>query len=207
MKFEEFIKKLGLALEDEDTAKALESFGIKPDQIEGFKDLAIPTNLDEALRIKGVQSDYDKRLGKAVQTREDNLKKKFNFVEKEEPDEEEEIETKDPAMKALLEEIKEMKKWRKEQEEAKQTETLEQKQQKAKDFLKSKGILPAYVHEMDLDKDFEEQFETVKTKFVEDGGTIATDPNPNPRQQRMPAPRNQDGAKKPSKEDIAKIVG
>lgn len=206
MKFEEFIKKLGVALEDEDTTKALESFGIKPDQIEGFKDLAIPTNLDEALKIKGVQSDYDKRLGKAAQTREDNLKKKFNFVEKEEPEEEEEIETKDPAMKAILAQMKKMGEKLEKYETEKQQETQAQKQQKAKDFLKSKGILPAYVHEMDLDKDFEEQFETVKSKFEEDGGTIATDPNPNPRQHRMPVPNN-GGAKKPSKEDIAKIVG
>ena len=48
MTFEEFIKKLEVALADKDTAEGLKSFGIEPEQIEGFKDLTIPSNLDEA---------------------------------------------------------------------------------------------------------------------------------------------------------------
>tara|TARA_B100000378_G_scaffold236018_1_gene202695 strand:- start:10206 stop:10826 length:621 start_codon:yes stop_codon:yes gene_type:complete len=206
MKFEEFIKKLGVALEDEDTAKALESFGIKPDQIEGFKDLAIPTNLDEALKIKGVQSDYDKRLGKAAQTREDNLKKKFNFVEKEEPEEEEEIETKDPAMKAILAQMKKMGEEIQGFKAKEQQQTVEQKKQDARDFLKENKIPGVYVHEMDLEKDFKEQLEKLSEKVKEDGVSLETTEPANPRTRRLPVPNN-GGAKKPSKEDIAKIVG
>ncbi len=207
MKIEEFIKKLGVALEDDDTAKALEAFGVTPEQIEEFKDLTVPSNLEEALKIKGVQSEFDKKLKKAADTREAKLKKRFGFGEEEEEEmeEEEEIETKDPAVKLMLKELKEMRAWRKEQEENKQQETVAQKTQKARDFLKSKGILPGYASELDLEKDFEEQFETVKEKFEADGGTIVTEVVTNPRHQRIPVPQN-GGAKKPSKEEIADIV-
>lgn len=207
MKIEEFIKKLGVALEDDDTAKALEAFGVTPEQIEEFKDLKVPSNLEEALKIKGVQSEFDKKLKKAADTREAKLKKRFGFGEEEEEEmeEEEEIETKDPAMKLVLAQMKKMGEKLEKYETEKQQETVAQKTQKARDFLKSKGILPGYASELDLEKDFEEQFETVKEKFEADGGTIVTEVLTNPRHQRIPVPQN-GGAKKPSKEEIADIV-
>lgn len=206
MTLQEFIKKLGIALEDEDTAKGLESFGITPEQIEGFKDLTVPTNLDEALKIKGVQSEFDKRLGKAADTREAKLKKKYGFGEEEEQEEEEEINTDDPAMKAMLKELKEMREWREKQEKAKEQETLEQKRTRAKEYLKSKNIPGVYVHELDLDKDFDEQYEELSEKVKADGVSIEAPEPVNPRSGRIPVPTN-GGNKKPSKEDIAKIVG
>lgn len=205
MTLQEFIKKLGIALEDEDTAKGLESFGIKPEQIEGFKDLTVPTNLDEALKIKGVQSEFDKRLGKAAETREAKLKKKYGFGEEEEQEEEEEINTDDPAVKAMMAQMKKMSDKLEAFENEKQKETLEQKKTRAKEYLKSKGILPGYASELDLDKDFDEQFETVKEKYLEDGGTIATeDSKPKPGQ-RMPVPKRGDDKNEPSKEEKEKF--
>ena len=208
MTLEEFFKKLEVALGDKDTAEGLKSFGIEPDQVEGLKDLKIPATLDEALKLKEIQSEYDKRLAKAAETRETKLKSKFNFVEKaQEEEEEEEPDVKDPAMKAVLAQMKKMSEKLEAFENEKKQETLEQKKTRAREYLKSKGILPGYVNELDLDKDFEEQFETVKEKYEADGGVLTTDlPAPKPGQGRLPHPRNP-GAAKPSKEEIAAIVG
>ena len=203
MTLEEFLKKLEVALEDKDTAEGLKSFGIEPEQIEGFKDLTIPTTLDEALKIKGVQSDYDKRLGKAAQTREEKLRSKFKFVEKdgeEEEEEEEEMNTDNPVIKSLMETVKELKKDLDQQKQEKQKETLAEKRTRAMEYLKSKGILPVYVHELDLEKDIEEQFDAVKKKFEEDGGLIK--PQTKPGAGRLPNPRNPGANNEPSKEEV-----
>jgi len=201
MTLKEFIKKLKLAAQDKEAAEELKKFGIEAETIEEFEGLDVPTTLDEALKIKGVQSEFDKRLAKSADTREAKLKKKYGFgeEEEEEEDEEDEIIAKDPAMKALLEEIKEMKKWRKEQEEAKQQETLEQKKTRAKEYLKSKNIPAIYVHELDLEKDFEEQFETVSAKVKEDGFSLE---QPKTRTGNLPFPKRGDDEVKPSKEEV-----
>lgn len=201
MTLEEFFKKLEVALGDKDTAEGLKSFGIEPDQLEGLKDLKIPATLDEALKLKEIQSEYDKRLAKAAETRENKLKSKFNFVEKaQEEEEEEEPDVKDPAMKAVLAQMKKMSDKLEAFENEKKQETLEQKKTRAREYLKSKGILPGYASELDLDKDFEEQFESVKEKFEADGGTIATE-NPKPLGIRVPLPRNPGPKNEPSKEE------
>lgn len=205
MTLEEFIKKLKVALADKDTAEGLKSFGIEPDQIEGFEDLTIPTTLDEALKIKGVQSEFDKRLAKAADTREAKLKLKYGFGKEEEEEknteEEEEIDVKDPAMKAVLAQMKKMSEKLEAFENEKKQETLEQKRSRAMDYLKSKGILPVYVHEMDLEKDFEEQFDTVKKKFEDDGGTLTTQKKSG-TSGRLPNPTNPGAKNEPSKEEV-----
>lgn len=202
MKLEDFFKKLELALADKDTAEGLKSFGIEPEQLEGFKDLTIPTTLDEALKVREIQSEYDKRLGKAAQTREDNLKAKFNFVEKEDKKQpnEEEVKTDNTALKALMDKLSAMEKKLQEQEQEKQKLTIEQKRAEFAKNLKERGIPSVYVHELDLEKDFDSQFDAVSKKFEEEVGPIK---NPG---QRLPFPKNS-GAKKPSKEEIAAIVG
>lgn len=201
---EELIKKLLLASQDEDTAKELKKFGIEPDQIEGYKDLKIPANLDEALKIKGVQSEFDRKLAKALATREENLKDKFNFVEKEQTtEEEEETNVKDPAIKAVLAQMKKMSDKLETFEKEKVQTTLAQKKSQVVENLKSKGIPSIYASAFDLEKDFEEQMETVQKQFDTDSGTILKDRKPG---QKLPFPRTT-GDAKPSKEEIAKIVG
>ena len=197
MTLEEFIKKLGIALQDEDTAKGLESFGIEPEQLEGFKDLTIPTTLNEALKIKGVQSEYDQRLAKAADTREAKLKLKYGFGEEEEEQpEEEEVKTDNPEIKKLLNEISEMKKWREEQEQEKKTQTVEQKRAAFTKNLKEKGIPAVYVHELDLEKDFDEQLETVSKRFEEDGGSFSQ------KTTKLPFTKRGETKNEPSKEEI-----
>ncbi|WP_028375995.1 hypothetical protein [Leeuwenhoekiella sp. MAR_2009_132] len=206
MTLKEFIKKLKLAAGDPEAAEELKKFGIEAETIEEFEGLDVPTTLDEALKIKGVQSEFDKRLAKSADTREAKLKKKFGFgEEEEEEEEEEEIQTKDPAMKALLAKLSKMEKDLEDQKAEKQQQTAAQKKQKAIDYLKSKNIPAVYVHELDLEKDFEEQFEAVSAKVKEDGFSLDKPENFNQRQ-RLPVPRNP-GDKKPSKEEISKIVG
>lgn len=66
--------------EDSEQFKAIiaEPFKGISDKLE----LKLPTNLDEALKLPGVQSEFDKKVTSATQTREDNLKAKWDFVEK-----------------------------------------------------------------------------------------------------------------------------
>lgn len=203
MKLEDFIKKLSVALNDEDTAKGLESFGITTEQVEGLKELKIPATLNEALEIKEIQSEYDKKLAKAADTRETNLKAKYDFKEKEQQQDPNEGKTKysDPALQALLEKLTEMEKWKEEQEQEKKTQTVEQKRAEFQKNLKDKGIPAVYVHELDLEKDFDSQFETVSKKFEEDGGSFKTEGK------SFKPPYQVKTDSKPSKEEISAIVG
>ena len=74
---EELIKKLKLAAQDEQTAKELEKFGITTDQIEGIKDLKPPATFEEAIKTYNLQSDFDKKIAKALQTQKENLEAKL----------------------------------------------------------------------------------------------------------------------------------
>ena len=189
-------EKLLVASQDEDALKVLEQFGLTKDFIEGYNELEKPATLDEALKSFNLQSDFDKRVDKALKTREDNLKAKYDFVEKEQKEDTKEPEVKDPAMKALLEEISEMKKWRQEQEEQKKVQTIEQKKSQAAEFLKSHNIPSIYGSKFDLEKPLEEQLDTVKGEYEKDFGTVAKQPGI-----KMPVPRRVDD-NKPSKSEV-----
>lgn len=195
---EEIIKKLLLAAQDEDTAQGLKKFGIEPDQIEGLKDLKIPATLDEALTIKAVQSDFDKKVAKAIETRENNLKEKFDFVPKEQKQKEKEDEVNTD--NSVLEAINALKAELASLKQEKAQETLAQKEARLAADLKSKGIPAIYVKAFDLEKDLDEQMETVSKQFEEEFGTVVKKPG-----QKLPFPQR--GNDKPSKEEIAAIVG
>lgn len=193
-------EKLVLALKDEDTAKELEKFGLTIDLIEGFEELEKPATLDEAIRNFNLQSDLDKKLDKALKTREDNLKAKYNFVEKEQAEQKQETEAKDPALKALLDKLSAMEKWKEELEQEKQVQTLEQKKAAAVNLLSEHKIPAIYQSRFDLEKPLEEQLEAVTKEYEKDFGAA-------PRQTgtRLPFPKR--GEDKPSKEEVKAIVG
>lgn len=193
---EEFIKKLKLALQDKDTAEGLKAFGIEPEQLDGLNDINTPTTLDEALKLKGIQSEYDKRLAKAANTREENLKSKFEFKAKEQ-EEEEEVKTDDPALKAILKELKDLREKQAAQEAEKAKETQAQKLTRLTEDLKSKGIPAIYAKEFNLEEDLEAQFETVKKQFETDFGTIAK-----PTGIKLPSPKRPETKNEPSKTEV-----
>lgn len=200
---EEIIKKLMTALQDEDTAKELEKFGIKADQIEGYKDLKVPATLDEALENKEIQSEFDRRLAKAAETREENLKKKFDFKSKEEqPPKPSKEDNPDPMYQKLIEKLEQYDKRFEAMEKEKQQLTVAQKREKAQSLLKEKGIPPIYVHELDLEKDLDEQLETVSKRFEEEYKPFA-DKGKKPGT-KVPFP-NGGGNNEPSKEEAAKF--
>ena len=66
--------------EDSEQFKAIiaEPFKGISDKLE----LKLPTNLDDALKLPGMQSEFDKKITSATQTREDNLKSQWDFVKK-----------------------------------------------------------------------------------------------------------------------------
>jgi len=200
MTIQEFIKKLGIALDDEDTAKALESFGITSTNYEGIKDLNIPTTLDEALKDTSIQSEYDRRLGKAVQTREENLKSKYDFKEKDDTPPSDPPST-NPALEALTKQLQAMQDKFSDLEKEKITQTLEQKKTAFTARLTEKGIPKIYASVFDPEKDMDSQMETVEKQYSEDTPT-----RPNHGANRLPKPGNP-GERKPSKEEIADIVG
>lgn len=86
-KFYEVLKKIllkgGLK---EDSTEFLSI--IKPENFEDVlnklkeTDVKLPETLEEALKLPGIQSLYDKKITEAVQKREINLKEKWDFVEK-----------------------------------------------------------------------------------------------------------------------------
>ena len=189
-------EKLLVASEDEDALKVLEQFGLTKDLIEGFDELEKPATLDEAIRNFNLQSDLDKKLDKAIKTREENLKAKYDFVEKEQTPDKKEPEAKDPAIKALLDELKEIKEWRKEQEEAKKVQTIEQKKAAAAERLKSENIPGIYVSILDLDKDLDEQLPAIKERFTKEFPEATKS-----KGFKLPNPTKGDDLNKPSKQD------
>jgi predicted nuclease with TOPRIM domain len=195
---EELIKKLKLALEDAGTAEELKKFGIEPEQIEGIKDLKVPATLEEALQIREIRSEFDKKIAKSLATREENLKSEFDFVKKEQKKEEEKNTVTDPAMKALLDEFQALKTKLEEKEKAELVQTAAQKKASAVEFLKSKSIPGVYVNLLNLEEDLEGQMESVSKQFEDDGGSFKAPRDPN----RPPQPRNPGTKNEPSKEEV-----
>lgn len=84
---DEFLEILKKALleagltEDSDNFKSI----YESKEFEAVKDkleTELPENFDQFLKLPNMQSEFDKRQTQAVKTREDNLKKKFDFKEK-----------------------------------------------------------------------------------------------------------------------------
>lgn len=196
----EFIKKLKLALADKDTAEELKKFGIEAENLEGLEDLEKPETLDEALKQFNLQSDFDKRVDKALKTREDNLKAKYDFVEKEQPKEDKtKVDTDNPAMQAILDQMQKMSDELKNIKQEKAQESLAQKKERAVKLLSEKGIPKTYRHEFDYEKDLEEQLETVSNIFVEDGGSFKSEEK---SRSRIPFPKKPAATNQPSKEEV-----
>lgn len=206
MDLDELIEKLSLAQKDETAMKELEKFGVTTDKIEGLKDLKAPATLDEALENKEIQSEFDRRLAKAATTREERLKEKFDFKEKEQPKKEDpkggDNQSDNPAMKAMMEQIQKMAERIESFEKEKQQMTIEQKKAKVLETLRSKNIPEVYVHEFDLEKDVDEQLDTVSKKFEEQFGQFQPK---SPGAGRPPVPTVNGGNGKPSKDDIEKF--
>jgi len=171
-------EKLAIALNDADFAKELEKFGITAESLEGIEDLQKPETLDEALKTFNFQSDFDKRFTKALQTREENLRAKYDFVEKEQkPDP---VDPKNPTPdKAVLDYIKKLEKRLDDQDEAKKLESETSKKQKAIDLLKSKNIPEIYAGKFDLEKDLNEQLEGIHSDYQTDAETLIKSKLPN----------------------------
>ncbi|MEI6865559.1 hypothetical protein [Flavicella sp.] len=144
----------GLA-EDSKEFKAIiaEPFKGVSDKLE----LKPPTTLDEALKLPGVQSEFDKKVTSATQTREDNLKAQWDFVEK----------GKDPKIESPLEKkVREM-------EEANTArdvkESLVSKTTTAEKLLEGKKIPKAFLKQFDFESEtsLEDQLEGVETTYTE----------------------------------------
>lgn len=74
------LKEAGLS-EDSDNFKTIyesKEFEVVKDKL----DTELPETFDQFLKLPNMQSEFDKRQTQAVKTREDNLKKKFDFKEK-----------------------------------------------------------------------------------------------------------------------------
>lgn len=146
--------KAGLT-EDSEQFKAViaEPFKGISDKLE----MKLPTTLDEALKIPGIQSELDKRVTSATQTREDNLKSQWDFVEKGKgPKEETPLEKK----------VREM-----EEENIKRNaaDVLSKKNAAAEKLLEGKKIPKAFLKHFDFESEtsLEDQVEGVETIFTE----------------------------------------
>lgn len=162
---DEFIKVLKAALLKgglkEDSSEFLSI--IKPDNFQGVLDklkadteITLPTTLEEALKLPGIQSLYDKKITEAVQKRETNLKEQWDFVEKgkgptPETDEQKRI-------KALEEKYK--------VDEA--AKILNAKKTNAINILKEMKIPDAFVNHFDFNSETElaEQAKSIETTFT-----------------------------------------
>lgn len=197
-------EKLTLALADADTAKELEKFGITSDLLEGIEDLKTPETLDEALKAFNFQPEFDKRIAKSLSTREENLKAKYDFVEKDQAKvKKEEVKTQDPALQAVLDQLQELKDKLAQQDQDRAKETQAQKINRLTEDLKTNGIPAIYAKEFDLEKDLEDQFEAVKKQFETDFGTIAKPSS------KLPFPKRPETKNEPSKaeaEEFSKYI-
>lgn len=84
---EELIKALSQALIKAGLTEDSEQFkqAVNPVNFEGLKlqlETKLPTTFDEALKLPGFQSTFDKKITNAIQTNETNLKEKYDFFDK-----------------------------------------------------------------------------------------------------------------------------
>jgi hypothetical protein len=176
----ELKQKLKLAVQDPDALKELTKFGLTPEIIEGIEDLKKPATFDEALTSFNLQSEFDKRIAKAINTREENLKAQFNFVAKEQtpPIDTPPTPGANPQLDALMAEFNKLAKRLDDKETLEKQTSLETKKANAVEALKSKGIPAIYVNNLDLDKDLNEQLPSVEAIFQTDAAAFGK-PKPN----------------------------
>lgn len=198
----ELKEKLKLAILDQDALKELNKFGVTPELIEGLTDLK-PATLDEAIANFNLQSDFDKKVTLALKTREDNLKAKYNFVEKEQDPTPAPAPGASPEMAALLAEFNKLSKRMDEKETLEKTNSLETKKAEAVELLKSKGIPAIYAANLDLTKDLNEQLPAVETAFQTDASAFGK-PKPNTK---LPTgdPANPDAISKENADEFKNI--
>lgn len=195
---EEFLKVLKKALlaaglkEGSDEFKA----AITPTHFEGYfnklkeKAVKLPTTLEEALKLPGIQSLYDKKITDAVQKRESNLKDEWDFVKKgTAPKEETPIE-------------KKIRKLQEKQAKDDADKTLATKKTDAAKLLKDKKIHKKFIKHFDFNSETElaEQLKDVESVFSEITQSIITENGGT----KLPVGKGDDG--KVTKEQADKIV-
>ena len=114
---------------------------------------------EEIVKDKDYQSDLDKLLGKAANTREEKLKEKYNFVKKEGSDEGGKgTKGSDSEWKEKFEELK------KQVDGFEATRILEKKESKARGLLKEHKIPEKFIKlfDFDSDTDISEQFKAIQ---------------------------------------------
>ena len=140
---------------------------------------------EEFIKEKENQSEFDKYLGKAANTREEKLKEKFNFVKKDggEPD------PKDKGDKKDSEVYKELQKLKDQVNGYERSRVLEKKQKMANILLKENKIPSKFIKLFDFTDDakesIEDQFKEIqgdvgefKDKVIDDLGAHGNIPMP-----------------------------
>lgn len=170
----ELLKKLSIAAEDADVKKELEKFGIKSEMIKAIEK---PTSFEDLLKKMDYQTTFDKKIAKALETRESSLKKEWKLDDNgkplspsstEEDDEDEDLASLSPAMKAALKKIQDLGNKVEELSNENKTKSQEQIRQLAVKALSESSIPEVYVSKLDLTKPIEDQIEAVKTAFEVD---------------------------------------
>lgn len=118
-----------------------------------------PTSFDEFLKLPDFKSEFDRQISKAVQSRESNLREKYDFKEKD---------GKDPndgnketeAMKQIRELTERL-------DKSEQKNLLNSRRATAEKLLKEKGIPSAFLKHFDLngEADIDSQIEDVEKVF------------------------------------------
>jgi len=146
--------KAGLK-EDSQEFKAItaEPFKGVSDKLE----IKLPTTLDEALKLPSFQSEFDRKVTLSNQAREDNLKAKWDFVEKGTAPKEE---------TPLEKEVREM---REANTKRDSKDILDGKKASAKKLLEDKKIPQSFLKQFDFDSEtsIEDQLEGVETIYTE----------------------------------------
>jgi hypothetical protein len=175
-------EKLSVMLKDPEAAKELLKFGLTAEIVEGIEDLKKPATLNEAITAFNLQSELDKVITKATQTREDNLKAKYNFVDKEQPKPEDPkgpTPPENPELAALQAQLKAITDTLAQNQAKEKENALLASRAKAVELLASKGIPAVYAGNLDLSKDINEQLPEVEKAFQTDLTTFKISKLPN----------------------------
>jgi len=137
------------------------------DQIEGaISKLGTPTkSFKELLEDKNYQSEFDKLVTKAVQTREDKIKSEFNLVKKDDGGGNPDPQPKpNSGLEAKLDALQ------KRLDEQDREKRLEKRRSQVTKLLSENKMPERYSQFFDLDKDdfdLEDQFKPIKAEFEE----------------------------------------
>lgn len=188
----EILLKKGGLKEDSNEFIAL----MKPENYKGYikslerTEIKLPTTLEEALKLPGIQSLYDKKITEAVQKRETNLKEEWDFVEK----------GKGPKIETEAE--KRIKVLEDKQKVTMDKAVLKSKTTNAETLLKGKKIPKKLIKFFDFNSEIEisEQLESVESVYTElKQGIINENVG-----KKLPLGSEKDG--KPSAEEAKKLV-